>query len=145
VNLTPPYTPNVWKAIGVAIGLIVIIGAVLMFSDKCSTFNFNRGMTKANANLANAFNGLANIQNQTAAKEKELQDLKLQEAAQKQAVIDAAKDAEKAAKAERDAHIAANQAVANVQSVNAADFNGTTLANAQKARCLAFPDVPECK
>lgn len=145
MNLAPPYSTNVWKAIGVTVGLLLVIGAVLLFSDKCGTFMFSRGMSRANANLANAFNGLANIQDQQAAKEKELQELREQEARQKQVVADAAKDAEQAAAAEREKQIAANEAVGNVQAVNASDFNGTTLANAQRARCLAFPDVPECK
>jgi uncharacterized protein (DUF2164 family) len=145
MDFTPPYKPNTWRAIAVAVGLLIVIGLVLFLSQKCGTWNFNRGMKQANANLANAINGLANIQDQKAAKEKELQQLNEQEAGQKQVVADAAKDAEQAAAAERDAQIAANQAASNVNAVNAADFNGTTLANAQRARCLAFPYVPECQ
>jgi hypothetical protein len=135
-----------WARAGVPLVIVLVaIGAVLWGADAFGDWRFNRGMRQANANLANAINGLANIQDQKAAKEKELQQLNEQEAGQKQVVADAAKDAEHAAAAERDAQIAANQAASNVNAVNAADFNGTTLANAQRARCLAFPDVPECK
>ena len=131
--------------IGVPLILIlVIVGAVLFGLDWFSDWNFRRQMSKANANVVKELNQLSNIQDQQAAKEKELQDLQIAEAAQKERVIQAAKDAETAAKAERDAQIAANQALDNVNAVNAQDFNGTTLDNAQKARCKAFPDTPEC-
>ena len=96
-------------------------------------------MKQANANLAKEIDKLSNIQDQQATKEKELQQLAIDEAVQKQAIIQAAKDKDEAAKIERDAQIAANQANANVEAVNAQDFNGTTLDNAQKARCKAFP------
>lgn len=145
MTLLPPYSTNVWRAILVSAGLLFVIGAVFLFSDKCSTFNFNRGMKQANANLAKEIDKLSNIQDQQATKEKELQQLAIDEAVQKQAIIQAAKDKDEAAKIERGAQIAANQANANVEAVNAQDFNGTTLDNAQKARCKAFPDAPECK
>lgn len=133
-----------WRIVGVVAALALLsIGIMFMF-DKCSDIRFNRGMKQANANLVNALDNLSNIQDKQAEKEKELQKLQEDEASQKQIVIQAAKDAEEAAKAERDAQLAANQAAENVNAINAKDFSNTSLENANKARCRAFPDAPEC-
>lgn len=132
--------------IGVPLVLaLVIVGAVLFGFDWFSDWNFRRQMSKANANVVKELNQLSNIQDQQAATEKELQDLHVAEAAQKERVMQAAKDAEAAANAERDAQIAAKQALANVNAVNAQDFTNTSLENAEKARCRAFPDAEGCK
>lgn len=144
MSFLPPYKPITWAIISAG-GLIILLGIVLLGAKSCSNWNFNRGMKGANANLANAINALANIQDQSAAKEKELQAIKEQEAAAQQAVKDAAKDVEEATKAEANTNAAAGQANANTQAVNAKDFTNTTLSNAQRARCLAFPDAEECK
>lgn len=142
---------SVWSSFKLHKGLIlklflglVLLGGILFTIDKCSGWWFRHKMTQANANLAKALDQLSNIQDQKASKEKELEQANVDEANQKEIVIQAAKDAEIAANAERQAQVIANQAVENVNAINAQDFNGTTLENAEKARCRAFPSAPEC-
>ncbi len=137
--------PLEWKLIGLLVLTGLVIGAVAFLYSRCETYEYNKKTQQANANLANAINRLANIQNQKANVEVQLQQVNVDEAAQKQKVIDAAKDVQIAVNADRDAHIAANEAVSNVNAVNAERFDNTTLANANKARCLAFPSSPECQ
>lgn len=139
------FSAKTWRIIIPCAGGIIVLVVVLFAMDRCGTFNFNRGMSKANANLVKELDKLSNVQDQQVEKEKELHQLEIDEAVQKQIVIEAAKDAEAAAKAEREAQLTANQAATNVNTINAADFNGTTLQNAQSARCKAFPDILECK
>ena len=135
--------PALDRAIVIGVALLFILGFVLFVSAKLSSWKFRSNMQASNANLANAFDKLANIQDKRKETEANLHQLDIDEAAQKQVVIDAAKDKEKALAAERDAAIAANQANANSAAVNAVDFNGTSLENAEKARCAAFPE--NCK
>lgn len=141
----PALSERTWKIIGGLVLGLIVIGGILFFASKCSDWRFNRGMTKANANLANAFNALANIQDQKVETEKQLANIKVEEAVQKEKVAEAARDAEAAANAEREAQIAANQAVANVNAINAKDFSNSSLSNANRARCLAFPDGDGCR
>lgn len=145
MGLAPPYSTNVWKAIIGAVAGLGVLGAVLFFYAKCGTYEFNKGTKQANANLANAINTLGTIQNTAANLQIQLVQANTDEAVQKEVVKQAANAVEIAANNANAAHIAANEAVSNVQAVNAQSFDNTTLANANKARCLAFPSSPECQ
>lgn len=60
-KLMPPYSPNVWKAIGVSVGLIVVIGAVLLFAQECGANRAARQREALAANVKIAMQELANV------------------------------------------------------------------------------------
>ena len=53
VNLLPPYKPQTWKAIGIAVGLLAVLGFVLFAFDRCGSYFDNRDIEKRKAKIAN--------------------------------------------------------------------------------------------
>ena len=81
MNLLPPYSTTVWKAIGVSIGLMFLIGAVLFGIDRCSAWNSNRKIEKArqavNAALSNLANAQTNLAVDKAEEARRVEDVKI--------------------------------------------------------------------
>lgn len=59
MSFLPPYTPKVWRIIGICAGALFVLGLVLFTLDKCSSYFTNRDIEKRKANV-NAI--LSNIQ-----------------------------------------------------------------------------------
>lgn len=80
MNWLPPYSTNVWKAIGVAVGLLMLIGALLFAAKSCDNWRDERAIDKArkqvNAALANLANAQANLQADKLEEAKRIEDVK---------------------------------------------------------------------
>lgn len=65
-RILPPYTPLVWKAIGVSVGLLIVLGAALFTMQQCGTWRGQRSVAKDKAKIANTISEISNIQTQIA-------------------------------------------------------------------------------
>lgn len=134
----PSLSEKAWKIIGSLTVAAILLLIVLFTLDRCGKARYDTEMQKANANLSNAIDQLSNIQQQK-------QQLDVEEAVQKEKVIQAAKEANEAAKKESEAANETNQALNNLNAINNRNFNGTGTDNANRERCLTFPDSDDCK
>lgn len=135
MTLLPPYSTNVWRAILVSAGLLFVIGAVFLFSDRCSTFNFNRGLKKEKEKIANTIGEISNIKEQQA-------NLALQEAEKRGEL---ARDQETLANAvygQDEAKKEVNAALANYNKALAANSNTNATAKDIEDALKRLQDTP---
>jgi multidrug resistance efflux pump len=126
------------KPILIGAGLLALLGFVLFVMDRCSDRNERKRLEAANAEVKKLEGEAANIN-------ASIHNLKIQEA-EKQAEVNAARANLAQIRNEVDeAQNIANQAIDNANAVNSRNFNGTSTDDANRARCAAFPDSPECR
>lgn len=113
-DLLPPYTPRVWKAIGIAIGLLILLAAVLFVSDRITGWWSTRTIDRAKGNVANALNAV------NGAKEVVAND-RIDEAVAVENVKRAVQDVVNASNASDAAKTATNAALANYEAAKKAN------------------------
>lgn len=113
-NLLPPYSPKVWKAIGLCLIGLVIIAILLFASDRISNWWNSRGIDKAKANV-NAALEAVNAQRSVVATDRVDEALALQN------VNVAVKGVIEASNATDAAKQAANEALAKYENAHRAN------------------------
>lgn len=118
MSLLPPYTPKVWRIIGICAGALFVLGLVLFTMDKCSSYFTNRDIEKRKANV-NAI--LSNIQaietGKIAATKEELAAEKAKAELETEDLLEAA-NATDAARAETNAALTNLNAARNANTTN---------------------------
>ncbi len=51
LNILPPYSPTVWKAIGTCVAGLFLIAGILFLAKSCGDWRSNRDINKARANV----------------------------------------------------------------------------------------------
>lgn len=126
-----------WKLILTIVGLIVLLFVVLFAFKACPNWNDRREVEglkeNVNAEQRNANTVIGNIAN-----------LKIQEVLKANEVERLEQELKKAQNELDQARNATDGAIENVSRAENANFTNSSLSEAEKARCRAFPDAPGC-
>jgi hypothetical protein len=115
--------PLLWRIVGLIVLLLIITAVLSLFSESCGNWSFNRNVNKQKANinaLENESNAIENIVNGQS--------------------VNYANAKEQTNEARNETNIALN----NLNAVRNADYNGAGYANANSARCRAYPKSNGC-
>jgi hypothetical protein len=125
MNLLPPYTPKVWKAIGLCVAGIVLIGAVLFISDRVSSWWSVRRVDKLKANVNATITGIKE-------REQTIANLNERQAVDKERVRIETEELAEAANASAEAQAETNKALANLQQARNANTVNTSVEDLEK-------------
>lgn len=125
---------KVLGASAVTVGLIILIAITVTQIDSCRTESRIEKKKQEIGNLMNTANEInANIAN-----------LEIKKVEADIAVNNAVEDLKKLEDETRNTQENTNRALDNANAVNSMDFSNTSTDDANRARCLAFPNAPEC-